>query len=105
MKHLYYNYEPIDDKRYIIGSTMAAILAGVAIAGGIGTSVYATSQAGKKSEMPELPQTPTTENATKIAEVKLRQKKMAMSRSTSIFSSPLGIGAQAAASRKTLLGQ
>ena len=90
---------------------MAHIPAGWLIAGliaSIGSSVYSSvSAAGQK--MPEIPQAPDPskqrEQADEQARRQLRQRRVAMGRSETIFTSPLGIGGEADVARKTLTGQ
>ncbi len=91
-----------------IGSTMAAILAGTAIAGSTATSIVA---ANNGNDIPES-SSPVTESASdtiaksqQTASAAAEAKKRAASRSRSIFSSPLGIAGEASTIKKTLLGQ
>lgn len=92
-----------------IGSTMAAIIAATAVAGSIGTSMYSAQQAKKAApEMPAMPDTSpakVTAQAQEATTEKLRQKKAAMSRSKSVYTSPLGIRGEAQTARKMLLGE
>lgn len=83
-----------------VGATATALAAG-----SIGSSIYSASQASRKPSVPELPQTPTVKDAEINAKEASRQKRIAASRSKSIFTSPLGIGGEAQGARKTLLGE
>lgn len=91
-----------------IGSTMAAILAGTALAAGTGVVL---SQGGP-GDMPEQQPLPTIEPATDIinkskdqAQAATQARLKAARGSKSIYSSPLGMGGEAATARKVLLGQ
>lgn len=52
-----------------------------------------------------LPQSPIVDDASKLAKAKTKDRRLAASRSRSIYTSPLGIGGQAQVAKKTLLGQ
>ena len=52
-----------------------------------------------------MPEAPKVEDASSKAAEALKKKKLAMSKSKSIYTSPLGIGGEAEISKKSLLGQ
>ena len=53
----------------------------------------------------EMPKSPTVEDAAKKAKETARSRQLAMARSQTVYTSPLGVGEEAATARKTLLGQ
>ncbi len=59
---------------------------------------------GAPAPMP-MPQAPKVEEAGAKAEEIVKQKRRAMARSRTVFTSPLGIGTQASVIKKTLLGE
>ena len=96
---------------FATGVTAAAIGGAV-----IGSSAYSITQASKGSKQPDIqmPTSPAASGAASVvspvkaaetAQAAITQKKKAMSRSKSIYTSPLGIGEDASIARKTLLGQ
>lgn len=86
-------------------------IAPIAIAAIAGASVYSSiseaSAAKKMSKvsLPQPPPTPKVEDASKVATAQAAEKKKAISRSRSVYTSPLGVGGEADISRKYLLGQ
>lgn len=83
-----------------VGVAATALGAGLA-----GSSIYSSSQANKKQDSPALPQSPTVKASETVAKATAKKKQIAMGRSESIYTSPLGIGQQAEINQKTLLGQ
>jgi hypothetical protein len=83
------------------------------VAMAIGSTVAQITQASRNKpqapEPPKLPAIPTIEETTAAAEAKtalaVKEKRRAMARSRTIFTSPLGIAGEAETARKTLLGQ
>ncbi len=89
-----------------IGSTMAAILGFTALAGATATSITSAMSGGDGGyKTPGLPQSPTTTDARAMAAAEAKRRRQSMSRSSSIYTSPLGISGQANIARKALLGQ
>lgn len=91
-----------------IGSAVV-VGGGALIAGASGAFGEETAKAltgsDKQTEPTPLPEVPKVEDAAKVAAAKVVEKKKAVARSRSIFTSPLGIGTQANTATKTLLGQ
>lgn len=92
-----------------IGTTMAAILA---VTAAVGATAYSSSQQNKQQKkflsamgQTPMPETPKTEEAVVSAEAKTQEKRRALARSRSVYSSPLGLAGQAQTIKKTLLGQ
>ncbi len=78
--------------------TTAALIAATVGAG--------VSQALKTpNKAADLPQMPTVQDATSQAKDAIKERRIAASRSRSIYTSPLGIAGEAQTVRKTLLGQ
>lgn len=88
-----------------MGMITSAILAATAI----GAGIWGISQAGRGSKSTQapmpMPEAPKVEDAAAKAEKMARAKRTTMARSKSIYTSPLGIGGEAAITKKTLLGQ
>jgi len=87
-----------------LGFAALGWMAAAGIAGGVVSAVNANKPAPKPQPLP-MPQAPKVEDAAAKAEASARAKRMAMGRSQSIYTSPLGIGGEANIARKTLLGQ
>lgn len=94
-----------------IGSTMAAILAGAAIAGGVGTSMYSASQeskaAKKAAEAQKQVSLAQIEAAAKSEETALdkartKLKARQAGRTETILTSPMGMEEETATTRRTL---
>lgn len=106
-----------------IGSTMMAIIYGVGVAAGIGSSQYSSSRASTSAKkqagaLKADKAAADKANADAIAKAEadkasaksqavqqVRARQRAAGRSKSIFTSPLGLGGTAQTIRKTLLGQ
>jgi len=85
-----------------------ALVTGLTAASAVPGIMAATSRGGGSStsfNMPELPQSPSTSNAAAQARSEAQRRRRSMSRSESIYTSPLGISGQANIARRTLLGQ
>jgi hypothetical protein len=91
-------------------ATIALVAMTAASAASAGTSIYSASKSSKKPNL-EIPQlqsavsTPDVTKAATTAQAAVTQKKRAIAGQRSIYTSPLGIGADAGIARKTLLGQ
>ena len=83
-----------------VAGTMASSSHQQTKAAGTAKSIAKSIAAGNIEEARQMAQ-----KSQEAATAKVTLKKRAMARSSSVFSSPLGIGTQAATSRKTLLGQ
>jgi hypothetical protein len=72
----------------------------------IGSTVYSMSQANRQpTQAPALPQTPSIQEAEDKSKEAAKQKRLAMARSQTVYTSPLGLETEAEGARKTLLGQ
>ncbi len=91
-------------------ATIGLIMAGTGSLATAGTSIYNATKTPNKPDI-ELPKSPVATDsvspvkAAETSQAAIDQKKRAMARSKSIYTSPLGIGADASIARKTLLGQ
>lgn len=85
-----------------MGWITSALMAVAAVAGA-GTSIYQATQSPEKP--PDLPQSPTMTDAQTTAKADVEQRRRAVAKSKTVYTSPLGLGEQANISRKTLLGQ
>lgn len=87
------------------GVATAAGVAGVAT---VGAGIYGVTQMGKQqTQMPQAPTAtlaPKPEVAAQTAQAKVTEKKRAMARSRSIYSSPAGLAGEATTAKKYLLG-
>lgn len=88
-----------------IGAFGVGVAAATAGAAAIGSGVYSATQANKKVSVPALPKTPSVTASAAQAQAETKRLRSAMSRSETVFTSPLGIGGQAEVARKSLLGQ
>lgn len=87
-----------------------SIALGLAAAGMAGSSIYSASKQPKSPsiDLPKLQdvvKTPSESKAAETASEAVLQKRRAVAKQKTIFTSPLGIGQDATIARKTLLGQ
>lgn len=80
---------------------LASVVGGSAIAGATAN----WSGGGSTTNMPDLPQSPTTSGASINARAEAQRRRQAMSRSESVYTSPLGLAGEASVARNTLLGR
>ena len=85
-----------------------AVVAGAGAAIGSGMK-YMSDVSGKRPNVPELPKGSTAaeqiSNAKDQAQNTINERRKAMARSQTVYTSPLGLGEEADMGRKTLLGQ
>jgi len=88
----------------------AALGTGLAVAGAAayGVTSLATSGGSKQkqltNQMPNAPQAPKLEDASKQAQLRAEDRKRNMARSKSVMTNPLGLKDEANVARKKLLG-
>ena len=83
-----------------------ALFSALALTAIAGLSAYGIASSQQRSTPNiEMPKSPTVEDAAKKAKETARLRQLAMARSRTVYTSPLGVSEEAATARKTLLGQ
>jgi hypothetical protein len=89
------------------GVGVAATAVGASAVGGLATSIMSASKSSKGSEvsMPQSPTAPSVEDAAAKAKAGNKLRQASAARNETVYTSPLGVAAEAATAKKTLLGQ